>query len=52
MPRHAKTVPWRVRFPNPLLERLRAQAKREDRKIPYVVVEAVEAYLDAKERGP
>lgn len=48
MGRPPKDVVWRVRFPNPLLDRIRAQARREDRKIPYVVREAVEFYLDTK----
>lgn len=52
MPRPPKEVPWRVRFPTPLLDRLRAQARKEDRKIPYVVREAVEFYLAAKENTP
>ncbi len=50
MARPAKEVPWHVRFPTPLLDRLRAQARREDRKIPYVVREAVEFYLVTKEK--
>ena len=52
MPRAPKQIPWRVRFDTPLLDRLRARAKKEDRKIPYVVREAVVYYLDAKEKEP
>lgn len=52
MARPPKQIPWRVRFDGPTLDRLRARAKKEDRKIPYVVREAVVFYLDAKEREP
>ncbi|MGI0068007.1 MAG: hypothetical protein ACREB9_06285 [Thermoplasmata archaeon] len=52
MPRPQKEIPWRVRFSSSLLERLKARARKEDRKIPYVVREAVEFYLNNMEKSP
>lgn len=47
----AKTeVQLSFRTMNELKERLEAQAKREDRSVAYVIREAVEEYLQRKEK--